>query len=283
MTRTRCCAAFLATLLIFVALDVGAQGVRKEPVYKDRFLGFEPLGAVAMLHDNVESIARARRILILDREKATLFDRRVTCRGIIAHHDTGNVGVMSFFGVQLVRLYRPQTMDPAVFVWRNGGWVSRVDGQTLGRMPSAREVAVDSEKEFADKHADLDKLAGLVLRDGRALIKTWHAKLPVKLQNEPPLDTAGDEHRSFWQIPPRSNEAFKEALKAQLADGAVLRVDNHLIAYQPTDSLNVHTAIPFEFPCSDVNVKAAAIRIFVPLRPEVSSWYFLEFPPVPPR
>lgn len=264
----------LALAFSLGAFSSGAQDGR-QPVLKDQFLGVEPFGAVAMVHDKVTSINQATRILVLDRGTTASFVRRATCVGVISHHDP-SMRASSYFGVQIVRVFRSGTMDPAVFVKRNGGWVSRVDGKTLPNMAAPRQVRVVSVDEFGQKHETLQALGGLTFGDGQPIANQWHASLTADALGNPAVDTADDANRPFWNVPPWSDDAFKEALKPYLESRSVLRSDNHLMSFQVTDSRNVHTAIQFDFPCSDVNLTVVALRVFVPLKSE-AFWYILKF------
>lgn len=273
MARGMVVRVVLVLVLACCAFGSRAQDGR-QPVRKDQLLGVESFGAVAMVHDRVSSIREATLIKVLDRGVTVSFARRTTCVGVISHHDR-NVKASSYFGVQIIRAFRPGTMGQAVFVRRNGGWVSRIDGKSLPGMMAPRQVRVPSVDEFGQKHKSLEELLGLTFGDGQPIANLWHASLVADQFGNPKLDTADDDNRPFWNAPPWTDSAFQEALKASLEPGSVLRLDNHLISFQVTDGISVHTAIPFEFPCSESDLTVVALRIFVPLKAE-APWYILK-------
>jgi hypothetical protein len=236
-------------------------------VVKEFFVTRFPFGSIALVAQGSD-IKTSKNVLVLQPNSAVEFERRRSCRVLVLHFDRERSGKRSFVGVQVLKLYKKGMAAPAVHVRRNSGLATK-DGKSL---PELEWMGINgSLTDFATKHASLEGLEKLLFYSG-APASSWHGYL--KRETGEFVYTANNEHRVFWSAP-EEYKKLEDLIQPYASQEVVVRAEHHLIGFSITDSTNAHNVPSFEIQCSDSNVLAIAVRIYILDSTEPSYWHLV--------
>lgn len=254
-------------------LVVSAAALGQPVVFKDQFLASSAPGDMAIVSEQVESLASTHTLLPLARNGTQVFKRRNTCIVAIAHRDPTQSNLDTFVGIQLIKVFRTHASPGVIHVSRNAGWFSRDDGRPLPEERNS-EVSAKIMADFASAHSTRNRLEALTYADGRRRVATaWHARLNPG--ND--ADYSADEpFVRFWQVDPTSEEVFRDAHPDVLGDHPPIRIENRLMRFKLTDSRNPLLMPTFNFTCNDPSLTLAAIKVYLPFASD-TEWTYLKF------
>lgn len=242
-------------------------------IYTDHFLEDYPAGSIALVVDRVSEGSSPKRVRVMDARDPTTAARRKQCLVAIAHRDTGQVGLQTFAGVQIVKLFTRHPTSGLLHVGRNDGWMSAPAGKKLTEI-RAVELVKTSITDFAAMHGNPVSLTDRPLLLGARKNVEWHASA---ISQDAESYSASDDHARFWAKNPLEEPELKAMRDAMAKDAKDVRVENRLMRFQLTDSRSSSKMPKVQFDCSDPSLSLVAIRIYRPFSTDPQGWGFLEF------
>jgi hypothetical protein len=241
-------------------------------IYKDQFLSSSVPGDLAIAPEMVSRLANTKFVLPLERNGTQVVTRRPTCILAIAHRDPDQSKLVTFVGIQLIKVFRNHATPGVIYVVRNGSWYSRDERKLLA--DEKGEVAVKSMTDFATAHLSTAAFESLSYADGKKKVATsWHARLGSAKDS----DYSGDDpYVRFWQIDPTTEQAFHKAYPDLLVGDPPIRIENRLVSFTITDGNDPLHMPSIGFDCKDPSLDMVAIRTYLPFASDVA-WTYLKF------
>lgn len=266
------------------AAPVGYQSVSSRDFFNK--YGFGTLGIFPKETDKTSS----NKVTVIFNRRSFRTERRAMCTGIIQHRNPAQVGLPTYVGLQIIRVFSDHASPGAVYVSRIGSstgpasWRPRakdlknVDKLPPKDLPSNTEIRNATFSDFAHAHSSTDESEisqlQLTYTDDGSLAGLWHAKLSGP--GAAAIDTASIDDRKFWAVDALNESFFKDNAAAFGSDYDV-RIENRLVSFQITDAKSWQFGPQFFFRCDDPNLLAVFLRVFVPAVPDSVSWYEIEF------